>query len=40
MCEGSKFGCYALTEADSGSDAGAMRTTATRDGDDWILDGS
>ncbi|PIE23441.1 MAG: acyl-CoA dehydrogenase [Planctomycetota bacterium] len=40
MSEGKKISCYALTEADSGSDAGAMRTTAKRDGDDWILDGS
>jgi alkylation response protein AidB-like acyl-CoA dehydrogenase len=40
MSEGKKLACYALTEADSGSDAGAMRTTATREGEDWILDGS
>ena len=40
MCAGTKLGAYALSEADSGSDAGAMRTTATADGDDWILNGS
>ncbi len=40
MAAGEKIGCYALTEADSGSDAGAMQTTATRDGGDWILDGT
>ncbi len=40
MIEGSKLSCFALTEADAGSDAGAMRTTATRDGDDWVLDGT
>jgi len=31
---------YALSEAESGSDAGAMRTTARRDGDEWVLSGS
>ncbi len=40
MCAGDKIAAYALTEASSGSDAANMATTATRDGDDWILDGS
>ncbi len=31
---------YCLTEADSGSDAGAMRSRAVRDGDDYVLNGS
>lgn len=31
---------YCLSETDAGSDAGAMRTTATRDGDGWLLNGS
>jgi alkylation response protein AidB-like acyl-CoA dehydrogenase len=31
---------FALTEAESGSDAVAARTRARRDGDDWIIDGS
>jgi alkylation response protein AidB-like acyl-CoA dehydrogenase len=31
---------WALTEPGSGSDSAALRTTARRDGDDWILDGS
>ena len=31
---------FALTEAIAGSDAGALRTTAVRDGDDYILNGS
>lgn len=31
---------YCLTEPGSGSDAAAMRTTARRDGDDWVLNGS
>lgn len=30
---------FALTEPHAGSDAGALRTTATRDGDGWMLDG-
>ena len=40
MAEGSLIGCFGLTEADFGSDPGSMRTTAKRDGDDWILNGS
>lgn len=32
-------GAFALSEAGSGSDAGAMKTTAVRDGDRWILSG-
>jgi len=35
-----KIASYCLTEPGSGSDAAAMRTTATRDGDDWVLNGS
>lgn len=34
-----KLGAFALTEPDAGSDAGATRTTAVRDGDDYILNG-
>ena len=37
---GEWISAYALTEAGSGSDAKAMRTTARRDGDDWVIDGS
>lgn len=40
MAEGKKLGAYGLTENGSGSDAGAMRTTARLDGDDYILNGS
>ena len=32
--------CFALTEPDAGSDAQNIRTTATRDGSDWILNGT
>jgi acyl-CoA dehydrogenase len=33
-------GAYAVTEANAGSDVSSLRTTARRDGDDWILDGA
>ncbi len=38
-CEGTRGDCYAITEPAHGSDASVMDTTATRDGDDWILNG-
>jgi alkylation response protein AidB-like acyl-CoA dehydrogenase len=31
--------CFALTEPEAGSDAQAIRTSARRDGDDWVIDG-
>jgi butyryl-CoA dehydrogenase len=40
MAEGKKIGAYGLTEPGSGSDAGGMKTTAKRDGDDYVLNGS
>lgn len=40
LARGEMLAAWGLTEAASGSDAGAMRTTAVRDGDDWILDGT
>lgn len=40
MAAGEIIGCFGLTEQDSGSDPGAMRTTATQSGDDWVLNGS
>jgi glutaryl-CoA dehydrogenase len=39
MASGEAIGCFGLTEPDAGSDPGAMRTRARRDGDDWILHG-
>ena len=39
MAAGEAIGCFGLTEPDSGSDPGSMRTSARRDGDDWILRG-
>ncbi len=37
---GEAIGCFGLTEPDFGSNPGGMRTTATRDGESWILNGS
>lgn len=34
------LGCFALSEPGNGSDAGAAKTTATKDGDDWIINGT
>jgi glutaryl-CoA dehydrogenase len=39
MARGEAIGCFGLTEPDSGSDPGSMRTRARRDGSDWILNG-
>ena len=39
MAAGEAIGCFGLTEPDAGSDPGAMRTRARRDGNDWILHG-
>lgn len=40
MATGDVIGCFGLTEPDFGSNPGGMRTTAKRDGSDWILNGS
>ncbi len=37
---GEKLGCFALTEPGNGSDAGAASTTAVRDGDEWVINGT
>jgi glutaryl-CoA dehydrogenase len=39
MATGEAIGCFGLTEPDHGSDPGAMRTRARREGSDWVLDG-
>jgi glutaryl-CoA dehydrogenase len=39
MAAGEAIGCFGLTEPDAGSDPGAMRTRARRDGADWVLHG-
>ena len=40
MATGDVIGCFGLTEPDFGSNPAGMRTTARRDGSDWILNGS
>ena len=40
MAAGEAIGCFGLTEPDLGSDPANMRTTAKRDGDDWVLNGT
>ncbi len=40
MADGSRRGCFSLSEHDSGSDAGALRCKAVRDGDEWVINGT
>ena len=40
MAAGRALGAFGLTEADAGSDAGSLRTRATLDGDEWVIDGA
>ncbi|MFD1539486.1 acyl-CoA dehydrogenase family protein [Nonomuraea guangzhouensis] len=40
MAAGERIGCFGLTEPDFGSDPAGMRTTAKRDGSDWVLNGT
>jgi len=40
LATGEKMGAFGLTEPAAGSDAGSTKTTAVRDGDDWILNGT
>ena len=40
LAQGKKLGAWSLTEPEAGSDAGGTRTTAVRDGDFWVLNGS
>ncbi len=39
LATGDQLGCFCLTEPHAGSDAAAIRTTARRDGDSYVLDG-
>ncbi len=40
LARGERLAAWGLTEPGSGSDAAAMRTTAVRDGDSWVLNGA
>ncbi|MFC4930633.1 acyl-CoA dehydrogenase family protein [Massilia sp. GCM10023247] len=40
LARGEMLGAFALTEPHTGSDAAALRTTATRDGDDYVINGT
>jgi glutaryl-CoA dehydrogenase (non-decarboxylating) len=40
LIRGEKISCFAITEPDAGSDVAAMRTTATRSGDSYVLNGT
>ncbi len=40
LCSGKRVGAFALTEAGAGSDASGQQTTATKDGDNYILNGT
>ncbi len=39
LAAGEKLGCFCLTEPHVGSDASAIRTSAVRDGNEWVLNG-
>jgi butyryl-CoA dehydrogenase len=40
LASGKMLGCLGLTETQAGSDAGNQKTTAVRDGNEWVLNGS
>jgi len=40
MAKGEAIGCFGLTEPHGGSDPNNMKTHATRDGDDWVINGA
>ncbi|MDG3064238.1 acyl-CoA dehydrogenase [Thauera mechernichensis] len=39
LARGEKLGCFCLTEPHVGSDASAIRTSAVREGNEWVLNG-
>ena len=40
LCSGEWIGAFGITEPDAGSDTASLRTSARRDGDSWVLDGT
>ena len=40
LASGKLLGCFALSEPEAGSDAAAQKTTATKDGDSWVIQGT
>jgi short/branched chain acyl-CoA dehydrogenase len=40
LCSGEMLAAFGLTEPESGSDAGGLRTTARLDGDEWVINGT
>lgn len=40
LASGEHLGAWGLTEPDTGSDAGNMRTVAVQDGDEWVINGT
>jgi alkylation response protein AidB-like acyl-CoA dehydrogenase len=40
LARGDDIGCWALTEPTSGSDAAGLQTTAEKDGDEWVINGT
>jgi short/branched chain acyl-CoA dehydrogenase len=40
LCSGERLGAFGLTEPDCGTDASGTRTTAVRDGDEWVINGT
>ncbi len=40
LCQGKILASFGLTEPDAGSDAGASKTSAVLDGDEWVINGS
>jgi hypothetical protein len=40
LAQGKKIGAWSLTEPEAGSDAGGTRTTAKRDGNNWLINGA
>ena len=40
LASGKLLGCFALSEPEAGSDAAAQKTTAVKDGDEWVISGT